>query len=96
MMLFSLHNQTHTTECLRPISGFLRSSIILRGILNGVLPVFDIAKQGRKPSGIVWSDLLFGTGNGRDSYLPASNNNDEPADANARNRCRSHSERFNT
>lgn len=92
MMIFSLHNQTHTTQYLRPISGFLRSVTPFCQAIRGMLTLFSISEQGRKPSGIIWTDSLFGLDNGR--YAPANN---VPADDdNARKRCRSHSERFHT
>lgn len=59
---------------------------------------FTVREQGRKPSGIIWSDSLFGMGNGNNgSYAPAIENNDDAqADDETLKRCRSHCERFNT
>jgi hypothetical protein len=93
MMILSLHKPTQTTEYLRPIFGFLHSLMTLCGISGGTLPL-GIREQGRKPSGIIWADSLFGTNYGSDT--PANNNEQPAVDDDARRRCRSHSERFHT
>lgn len=95
MMILSLHSQSHTTQYLRPESGFLRSVLRLRSLLSGMPTLFGIQEQGRKPSGIIWTDSLFGMGNS--DYAPVNNSNEEAAnDDSTRRRCRSHSERFHT
>lgn len=94
MMIFSLHSQPYTTQYLRPTLGFLRSSVSRCDEQSGMIVPFGIREQGRKPSGIIWTDSLFGLGNS--NYAPVRNSNDEAADDDTRRRCRSHSERFPT
>jgi len=95
MMIFSLHSQPYTTQYLRPALGFLHSAMNLCNVvLSGTSMLFGIREQGRKPSGIIWTDSLFGLDNS--NYAPVNENNDEAADDNTRKRCRSHSERFYT
>lgn len=94
MMILSHYKPIQTTESLRPIFGFLRSLMSLCSVSGGILPLFSIREQGRKPSGIIWADSLFGKNDG--SYTPANNNEQPAVDDDARKRCRSHSERFHT
>lgn len=64
-------------------------------VFGGVLPLFNIREQGRKPSGLIWAVSLFGK-NYR-NYAPANGSNEQAAkDDDTRKRCRSHSERFST
>lgn len=96
MMLNSLHNLNATTQTLR-LSVFLQSIGGSCNASGGILSHFILREQGRKPSGIIWVDSLFGMGNGKEnrSYAPANNNDVDSADE-TRKRCRSHSERFHT
>jgi hypothetical protein len=93
MMILSINKPNQAITNLRPVFGFLHSLVTLCGVFGGILPLFSIREQGRKPSGLIWASSLFGKDYG--SYTPA-NNNDEPAVDDARKRCRSHSERFYT
>ena len=96
MMILSLHSQSHTTQYLRPALGFLHSVETFCNVARrGITMLFGIREQGRKPSGIIWADSLFGLGNSK--YAPVNNSNEEAAnDDDPRIRCRSHSERFHT
>jgi len=95
MMILSINKPTQTITSLRPVFGFLHSLTTLCGVFGGMLPLFSIREQGRKPSGLIWANSLFGE-NYR-NYTPANGNNEQAAvDDDARKRCRSHSERFST
>ncbi len=99
MMLQSLHTQNTTTQSLR-LSGFLRSmGALCNALSSGISGHFIAREQGRKPSGIIWSDSLFSVGKRNNgSYAPANTNNDdaESADDEMRKRCRSHCDRLST
>lgn len=88
MMTLSIHHTN--TQYLQPALGILHSAMVaVRRAVSGTFAPFGIGVQGRKPSGLIWSDALFGLGNA--PYAPA-NNNESANDT--RRRCRSHRARF--